>query len=101
MKLKLTFIVLIVSVVSSAIAENTTSSLTGSPNVTAKPKSTTTTPPNFISSTLDNIRKFFFSEFFIFFIWRVGGFTLVTNVLRLSPLMPFKLIQLWSLVGCF
>lgn len=64
MKFNLPFIVLIVSVV-GAIAENATN---GTINVTKRPKATTTTTaaPNFISSTLDNIRKFFFSEFTAF-----------------------------------
>lgn len=66
MKLNLPFIVLIASAV-GAVAENATSRTS---NVTKRPTRvvTTTTPqPNFISSTLDvleNIRKFFFSEFF-------------------------------------
>lgn len=62
MKLKFTFVVLIVSF-ASVIAESTSDTSTGTPNVTNRPKLTTTTQPNFISSTLDNIRKFFFSEF--------------------------------------
>lgn len=71
MKLKLIFIVLIVNFV-CAKTENSTNSL----NVTRKPKvavTTTTTPaPNFISNTLDNIRKFFFSKFSSVYCLRFG-----------------------------
>lgn len=58
MKLKLILAALIVS----AIAENATEPATGTPRPRSSP-ALTTPAPNFISSTLENIRKFFFSEF--------------------------------------
>lgn len=62
MKLELTFIVLIISFV-NVNAENSTSLLNETSNVTTRPRLTTTTPANFISSTLENlsesIRRFF------------------------------------------
>ncbi|CRL06083.1 CLUMA_CG019083, isoform A [Clunio marinus] len=69
MKLNLLYIVLFfVNCLNCAIGENITDSLSKTSsrvevrNVSPKPQITTsTTPPNFFISTLDNIRKFFFN----------------------------------------
>lgn len=66
MKLNLTFMVLITASYLSAITESATTPLNETSNVTVKPKSsslTTTPAPNFITSTLDNVWRFFFSKF--------------------------------------
>lgn len=89
MKLKLIFIVLIVSYL-SAIVNSTTNSTNSTSNVTAKPRLTTTTPPpNFIVNTLDSIRKFFFSEFFIVRVTE-RRFSTIKSVLRLKLFEPIR-----------